>query len=86
MILSNSEDVEELLATAVDIIEDAVANKVLVETQFQKFVDVGARQGRPKKEKSTHTSMAKNIVDLVSTPPPYLWPISHMNKFHSYPP
>ena len=54
----------------VDIIEDAVVNKILVEAQFQKFVEARAQQGRPKKVKSTNTSMTKNVVDLVSTPPP----------------
>ena len=43
LILSDSEDEEELLATDVDIIEDVVANKVPVKTQFQKFVEAGAR-------------------------------------------
>ena len=42
LILSDSEDEEELLATTIDIIEDAVANKVLVETQFKRFVEPGA--------------------------------------------
>ena len=55
---------------ALEIIEYAAVNKVPVETQFQKFVEAGAQLGRPKKEKSTHTSTAKNVVDLVSTPPP----------------
>ena len=41
-ILSDSKDEEELLATTVDIIKDAVANKVLVEAQFKKFVEAGA--------------------------------------------
>ena len=45
LILSESEDEEELLATDVDIIEDVVANKVLVETQFKIFVEAGALQG-----------------------------------------
>ena len=53
---------------ALDIIEDAAANKVPVETQFQRFVDAGAQAGRPKKVKTTTTP--ENIVDLVSTPPP----------------
>ena len=70
IIAESLEDEEELAATALDIIEDAAANKVPVETQFQKFVEAGAQPGRPKKEKSTHTSIAKNVVDLVSTPPP----------------
>ena len=40
LILSEeSEDEEELLATIVDILEDAVINKVSVETQFKKFVE-----------------------------------------------
>ena len=41
LILSESEDEEELLVITVDIIEYSVANKVLVETQFQKFVKAG---------------------------------------------
>ena len=41
-----------------------------VETQFQKFVEARAQQGRPKKEKITHTSMPENVVHPVSTPPP----------------
>ena len=49
LILSESEDEEELLATAVDIIKDVAANKISVETQFKRFVDVGAKQGRPKR-------------------------------------
>ena len=53
---------------ALDIIEDAAANKVPVETPFQRFVDVGAQAGQPKKEKTTPTP--KNIVNLVSKPPP----------------
>ena len=43
---------------------------MLVETQFQRFVEAGAQQGRPKREKSTNTSTVENIVDLMSTPPP----------------
>ena len=58
------------MAIAVDIIEDATTNKILVETQFKWFVDVGAKQGRPKKVKTATTSVDENIVDLVSTPPP----------------
>ena len=39
LILSeDSEDEEELLATAADILEDAEKNKVLVETQSKQFV------------------------------------------------
>ena len=53
---------------AVDIVEDATANKVSVETQFQRYLDAGAPEGRPKKAKMTPTP--ENIVDLVSTPPP----------------
>ena len=59
-----------MAATTCDIIEDATANKVLVKTQFQRFVEARAQQGRPKKAKSTNTSMVENVVDLVSTPPP----------------
>ena len=53
---------------ALDIIKDATANKVPVETQFKRFVDAGAQASRPKKEKTTTTP--ENVVDLVSTPPP----------------
>ena len=53
---------------AVDIVEDAAANKVSVETQFQRYLDTGSLEGRPKKEKTT--PMPENVVDLVSTPPP----------------
>ena len=70
IIAESLEDEEELTATTCDIIEDAATNKVLVETQFQRFVEAGAQQGRSKKEKITNTSMAENVVDLVSTPPP----------------
>ena len=70
IIVESSEYEDELVATAVDIIKDAVANKISVEAQFQKFVEVGAQQGRPKKEKITNTSTTKNVFDLVSTPPP----------------
>ena len=42
LILCNSEDEHELLATVVDIIEDAVANKVPVEAQLKKFFKAGA--------------------------------------------
>ena len=55
---------------ACDIIEDAAANKIPVKTQFQRFLEAGAQQGRPKKKKSTNTSMVENVVDLMSTPPP----------------
>ena len=69
LILSNSsEDEEELAAMALDIIEDATANKVPVETQFQGFFDAGAQAGQLKKAK-TMTS-PENIVDLVLKPPP----------------
>ena len=70
IILESSDDDEELAATALDIIEDAAANKVPVETQFHKFVEARAQQGQPKKAKITHTSTPENVVDLVSTPPP----------------
>ena len=45
IIAKSSEDEDELATTALDIIEDATANKVLVETQFQCFVDAGAQAG-----------------------------------------
>ena len=54
----------------IDIIEDAAANKVPVETQFQIFVEVGALLGQPNKAKITHMSTPENVIDLVSTPPP----------------
>ena len=53
---------------AVDVVEDAYANKVLVEIQFQRYLDAGAPEGRPKKAKKALTP--ENVVDLVSTPPP----------------
>ena len=70
IIPESSEDEEELAATALDIIEDATTNKVPVETQFQIFFEAGEQQGQPKRVKSTNTSIAENVVDLVSTPPP----------------
>ena len=70
IITDSSEEKEELAAMAYDIIEYAAKNKVPVETKFQRFVEAGAQQGRPKKAKSTNTSIAENVVDLVSTPPP----------------
>ena len=72
LLLSELEDEEELLDATADIIEDATTNKVLVETQFKRFVDAGSKQGRLKKVKTTTISVDENIVDLVSTPlPPY---------------
>ena len=68
--LSESEDEDELVATTIDIIEYTIENKVPIETQFRRFVESKAQQGQPKKVKSTNTSTAENIVDLVSTPPP----------------
>ena len=70
IIAESSDNEEELGATAIDIIEDAAANKVPVETQLQRFVEAGALPGRPKKAKITHTSTPENVVDLVSMPPP----------------
>ena len=97
LILSESEDEEELLATAVDIIKDVAANKISVETQFKRFVDAGAKQGRSKKVKSTNPSVNENIVDLVSTPTPvpnpdhtrrypiatHHQPYRHLQKFYA---
>ena len=45
IIVESLEDEYKLAATTVDIIEEAVANKVPVETQFKRFVETGARQG-----------------------------------------
>ena len=70
IIAESSDDEEELAATALDIIEDATANKVPMETQFQIFVDAGALPGWPKKANTTHMTMPENVIDLVSTPPP----------------
>ena len=64
VLADSTDDDEELAAAALDIVEDARANKVTVETQFQRFIDAGAPEGRPKKAK-TH-STPENIVDLVS--------------------
>ena len=41
-----------------------------MEAQFQKFVEVGAQQGRSKKVKSKNISTIENVVDIVYTPPP----------------
>ena len=69
IILADSSDhEEELAAAAVDIVEDARANKLSVEVQFQRYVDTGAPEGRPKKAKTAPTP--ENVVDLVLTPPP----------------
>ena len=70
IIADSSKDKEELVTMACDIIEYVVANKFLVETQFQRFVEVEAQQGRSKKAKSINTSTAENVFDLISTPPP----------------
>ena len=70
ILADSSDDEEELAATALHIIEDATANKVPVENQFQRFVEPGALPGRPKKAKTTHTTMPANVIDLVSMPSP----------------
>ena len=68
IIADSSDDEEELAAMALDLIEDAAENKVLIETQFQRFVEAGALEGQPKKSKTMTTP--EKVVDLVSTPPP----------------
>ena len=45
IIVDSSDDKEELEDTALDIIEDVVANRVSVETQFQIFFEAGALLG-----------------------------------------
>ena len=61
---------------AVDITEDTAANKIPMEAQFQKFVEAGAQQGRPKKVKSTNTSTTEKCCwSSVDTPTP----IPHQN-------
>ena len=72
ILADSSDDEEELVAAAVDIVEDARANKVSVEVQFQRYVDAGAPEGRLKKAKTGPT--AENVVDLMWTPPPHLRP------------
>ena len=67
VLADSTDDDEELAATALDIVEDARANKVTVETQFQRFVEAGAPEGRPKKAKTT--PLSEDVVDLVTTPP-----------------
>ena len=69
ILADSSDDEEELAAAAVDVVEDACANKVSVEVQFQRYLDARAPEGRPKKEKMAPTP--ENVVDLVSTPPPH---------------
>ena len=49
IIAESSDDEDELAAASLDIIEDAAANKVPDETQFQHFVEAGAQAGWPKK-------------------------------------
>ena len=68
VLADSTDDDEELAAAALDIVEDARANKVTVETQFQRFIEARAPEGRPKKAKTQSTP--ENVVDLVSTPPP----------------
>ena len=46
IIAKSSDDEDELAATTLDIIEDAAANKVPVENQFQRFVEAGAPEGQ----------------------------------------
>ena len=70
IIAESLDDEEELGAMTIDIIEDAAANKVPVEAQFQRFIEARALPGQPKKAKITHTLTPENIVDLVLTPPP----------------
>ena len=70
IIIESSDDEEELGDMAIDIIEYVAANKVPMETQFQRFVEAGALLGRPKKSKITHTMTPKNVIDIVSMPPP----------------
>ena len=52
LILSGSEDEEEILDTIVDIIEDTAANKISVDTQFKRFVDGGVKKREIKKGKN----------------------------------
>ena len=42
IIFESSDDDDKLAAVALDIIEDAAANKVSVETQFQHFIEEGS--------------------------------------------
>ena len=63
-----SEDEEELLATATEILEDAAINKVSVETQFKQFIESRAKQGRLKKVRTaTHPEI--NPIDLTPDSP-----------------
>ena len=52
----------------VDIVEDARANKVSVEVQFQRYLEAGALEVRPKRAKTQTTP--EIVVDLMSTAPP----------------
>ena len=70
------------MATALNIIEDAAANKISVETQFKRFVDSGAKQGIMKKVKTTNPPVDEEIVDLVSNPPT---PIPNPDHTRRYP-
>ena len=42
ILADSSDDEKELAAAAIDIVEDAHANKVSIEIQFQRYLDVGA--------------------------------------------
>ena len=64
-----SENEQELLASVVDILEDASINKVYVKTQFKHFIELEEKQGRSKKVIFSIPSKLYPI-DLVSTPPP----------------
>ena len=54
---------KELLATTINILEDAAINKVSVETQFKQFVESGAKKGRLKKVRNA-TQPEINPIDL----------------------
>ena len=64
------EDEEELLDTAIDILEDAAANKVSVKTQFKWFFDLGAKQGCPKKVRIATPPVIDPIDLTVDSPRP----------------
>ena len=63
-----SEDEEELLVIAADILEDASMNKVSVKTQFKQFIESGAKQGSPKKVRVSIPSGISPI-DLIPESP-----------------
>ena len=63
-----SKDEEELLAIGAEILEDVALNKVSIETQFNQFIELGLKQGRPKKVRVV-TPLEISPIDLTPDSP-----------------